>query len=415
MTKEEATTRQVTVAIYEPYPMGLGGGNFRTQYYILKFLDRSRLLPIVVSPEDMGVIATFRGMGVECVTLTPPASIHRFAGQVLKDSVWGRLRSALDLVGYNIRLARFFRKRRVDVLYCNSIRSLLLSGLGAKLAGVPILWYIKGQLDNPVLDRIGFWFSKRILFFCEANRDDFYPELVKKYRSKIHILPIGLDPDEIAEIEASDRRELARELDIRPDRMNAIVLGQVFPPKGQHHIVNGLKDIVRAHPNFMLYIVGDHVLEAYRPYRAELELIIARDGLQDHVRFTGWRTDAMKILSLMDLVVHPSLAEGFGRAVLEAMALGKAVVVSAVGGLREIIRDGENGFLVPPGDTPALVDRTLKLIEDPALRASLGAAAKRAVMERFLIEDKVRQLQQHWLKMAGRASEEPVCAALRAN
>ena len=304
---------------------------------------------------------------------------------------------------YNLRLARLFRQRRVDVLYCNSIRAVLLAGLGARLAGVPVLWYIKGRLENPWLDRLGFAVATRILFFCAANRDDDYPALVARYQDKIGILRIGLDRTAIAAAEQSDRQALARELDIRPGRINAIMLGQVYRPKGQHYVLEGLQEVVREFPSFMLYIAGDHVLDQYRPYREELERIVARDGLERHVRFIGWRTDALPILSLMDIMVHPSLNEGFGRAVLEAMAMGRAVVASSVGGLREAIRDGENGFLVPPRDTAALIDRILRLARDPDLRERFGRAARREVFAHYLIDDKVCELQQIWLQMAGRA------------
>jgi glycosyltransferase involved in cell wall biosynthesis len=392
--------RPLNLLVYEPYPMGPAGGNLRTLSYILKFLDRSRVTPIIVTPEDTDVIARYREQGVEVVTAPPPPSLHRYAKRVLSDGMIGRLRSALDLIRYNRRLARLMRARGIDVVYCNSIRGLLLAGLGARLAGVPVLWYVKGALENGILDRLGFVIADRILFFCESNRDDRYPALVRWYRRKIGIVNIGLDPKVIAATEAADTCALRQSLDIREDRLNAIILGQVYPPKGQHFVLQGLRQIVDRHPEFMLYIVGDPVLEEYRPYRAELERIVERDGLRDHVRFTGWRPDALQLLHVMDLVIHPSLAEGFGRAVLEAMALGRPVVASAVGGLREIIRDGENGFLVAPRDTPALVDRILRLSSNPELRRSFGREARHAVFARYLIEDKVRELESIWQNMA---------------
>lgn len=388
------------VLIYEPYPMGQGGGNLRTLSYILKFLDRTRFEPILVAPEDGEVLGRFRQRGVEVAIVPPPPSIHRFAGQVLKDRFLLRLRSTVDLVRYNVRLARLMRARRVDVVYCNGIRSVLLAGIGARFARVPALWYVKGALENPFLDRLGFFIANRILFFCEANRDDRYPALVRWNRDKIRILRIGLDAAPIVRAESADATAIRAELEIRHDRVNAMVLAQLYRPKGHHVLLQGLRRIVDACPAFMLYIVGDHILPQFVPYRAELEAIIERDGLRDHVRFTGWRSDSLELLRQMDLLIHPSLAEGFGRAVLEAMALGRAVVASAVGGLREIIRDGENGFLVPPGNVDALVDRVNRLARDPALRERFGREAKREVFANYLIEDKIRELETVWETMA---------------
>ena len=187
---------------------------------------------------------------------------------------------------------------------------------------------------------------------------------------------------------------LRAELGISRDRLNIIILGQVYRPKGVHVVLERFKELVAEHPEAMLWIVGDHVLEEYRRYRDELERIIARDGLQDHVRFTGWRRDALDILCEMDIVAHPSFAEGFGRAVLESMALGKPVVASRVGGLREAIMDGENGFLVEPRDGATFLDRLRRLAGDPALRARLGERARQTVLAEYLIEDKIAQFQE---------------------
>ncbi|MBA3657565.1 MAG: glycosyltransferase [Gemmatimonadaceae bacterium] len=319
---------------------------------------------------------------------------------MLRDSITRRLRSALDLFRYNAHLARLMKRENVSAVYCNSIRSLLLAGVGARMAGVPALWYVKGALDNPLLDTIGFLLASRIAFFCETNRDDRYPLLVRLFRKRIRIIEIGLDRAVIDRVENSDKTQLREELDIRPERLNAIVLGQVYAPKGQHFVLEGMREIVNAYPNFMLYIAGDAVLKEYESYTNSLHDIIKRDGLENNVRFLGWRTDALELLTLMDIMIHPSLAEGFGRAVLEAMAVGRPVVASRVGGLREIIRDGENGFLITPGSTHEIVDRVLQLAGDPALREKFSRAAKREVMANYLIEDKVKKLESLWLEMA---------------
>jgi glycosyltransferase involved in cell wall biosynthesis len=391
----------LNVAIYEPYPMG-EGGNFRTLVYILKFLDRTRFTPIIVVPQDSKALDTFRNEGIEVIVATPPASVHRFAGQVLRDRLLARVRNVFDLFRYNLRLARFMRARRIDLLYCNSIRALLLAGIGARIAGVPSLWYVKGELANGLLDRIGFRLANRILFFCAANRDDKYPALVRKFSRKIGILRIGIDPEVLRQVEQTDTSALRRELDIREDRINAVILAQLYPPKGQHLVLERLREIVNAVPQLRLYLVGDPVLKEYDSYRRELEQMVDAAGLRDHVVFTGWRSDALPILTTMDFLIHPSLAEGFGRAVLEAMALGLPVVASAVGGLREIIRDGENGFLVTPGDSATLADRIIRLARERELRERFGREARREVYANYLIADKMLELQNIWAGMVRR-------------
>ena len=182
--------------------------------------------------------------------------------------------------------------------------------------------------------------------------------------------------------------------------MNAVVVGQLYRPKGQHFAIEALSRLVAEFPQARLYLTGDHVIEEYRPYKAKLEALIEQHGLAKQVRFTGWRKDALDIVSLMDIVIHPSLAEGFGRAVLESMALGRPVIASSVGGLREAIQDGQNGFLVIPGDVDAIAIRWRELLSNPELRQRLGKEARQTVSTHYLIDDKVARLSEIWFEMA---------------
>ncbi len=394
------STRQVRVAIFEPYPVARVGGNLRTLLYMIGQIDRSSFRLCVLAPFETPLAEQIRRHGVEYVVVRPAASVDRYGGTCLRGGVRDRARTVFDLLVYNLRLARLLKQRQVDVVYCNSIRAVLSIGVASRLVGIPVFWYVKGELQNGFLDRVGFLLSSRVAFFCESNRDDKYPRLVRRYRRKIDIVKIGIDSSVVEKVEASDRGGVKADLSIDESKTNIIVLGQLYAPKGVHFALEALSEVVREHRDVMLYIVGDHVIEEYRHYRAELDDLIERRGLVQHVRFTGWRPDAMQVLSLMDILVHPSLTEGFGRAVLEAMALGKAVVASRVGGLREIINDGVNGFLVEPGDAEVIADRLTRLVGDPRLRARLGEAARQEVLAGYQIQDKVRQLEQIWAGMA---------------
>jgi len=389
-----------TILFYEPYPMGWGG-NFGTQRLFLERMKSKGIDCIVVSPVEGVALDRFREMGIECKVIPPPRTLSRYGGAVLRENFAGKLRSMFDLVSYNMTLARFFRERKVRVVYSNCVRAQMSVGLGALFSGVPTILYIKGVLANPIIDRLSFLFASKILFFCSQNRDDQYPLMTRWLHRKIDILRIGLDPKVIADVQKRDPSTLRRELGIDSSCLNAAVLAQLYPPKGQHFVIEALARLVPEFPNLRLYLVGDHVIEEYRTYRAELDAMISRFGLSDHVKFTGWRKDGLDIARLMDILIHPSLAEGFGRAVLEAMALGLPVIASRVGGLREIIRDGENGFLVDPGDVETITKRWRELILSPELRARLGGEARRAVYADYLIDDKVDRFSEICMQLAG--------------
>lgn len=391
---------QVRIGIFEPYPVARVGGNLRTLLNIITAIDHRSFRLFVLVPFETSLVEQIRRRGVECVVIRPPASVDRYGGKCLRGSVRDRARTMFDLLVYNLRLARLFKRYQFDMVYCNSIRAVLSIGVAAKLQRIPVFWYVKGELQNGFLDRVGFLLSSRIAFFCDSNRDDKYPHLVRWYRWRIDIVPAGFDPLAVEEVEASDRGAVKADLSIDDSKTNVIVLGQLYAPKGVHVAIEALSDVVREHRDVVLYIVGDHVIEEYRPYKAELDELIERLGLAPHVRFTGWRPDAMQILSLMDILVHPSFSEGFGRAVMEAMALGKVVVATKTGGIREAIKDGVNGFLVEPNDSKAIANRLRSLVRDKGLRRRMGEAGRREMFANFLIQDKVKQLERIWARMA---------------
>lgn len=119
------------------------------------------------------------------------------------------------------------------------------------------------------------------------------------------------------------------------------------------------------------------------------EEIARRFGIADWVQFLGHRPDIDEVLSAEDLVVLPSVSgEAFPRAVIEAMALGKPVVATDVGGTREAILEGVTGYVVPPGNVEALAERIGRLDASDAMRAAMGAAALRRTEEHFNAEKK---------------------------
>lgn len=390
--------KPIKVLFYEPYPMGLGG-NFQTQLYILQMLDRSKLIPIVVAPIQGIALDEFRKIGVECFVISPSGRLASYGGKILRSGIFRRVQMGLNLLRYNLKLLKFIKKQGVDIIYANCVRAEMSIGFAGLLTGTPSLMYIKGELDNPFIDRVSFILSSKILFFSEQNKLDKYKKWVSFFEKKIEILPIGIDLKSIEKILLGNKNNILEELKIRSETINVIVLAQLYPPKGQHFVLEALEQVVKKFPKVHVYFLGDHVVEEYRYYKLELEQFILERGLINNVTFTGWRRDALDVVTVMDILIHPSLAEGFGRAVLESMALGKPVIASSVGGLREAIKDGENGFLVQPGNIKMIEKRWKQLIENKSLRKKLGENARKTVLDGYSIDDKVEKLSKIWIEM----------------
>jgi glycosyltransferase involved in cell wall biosynthesis len=161
----------------------------------------------------------------------------------------------------------------------------------------------------------------------------------------------------------------------------------VEPKKGLRVLLEAFAQLQRVHgvSGCQLLIVGDG------PARTMLESLRDRLGLTDRVIFAGTRRDLPQVLSLLDVFVLPSLYEGFGIAILEAMAAGKPVIATAVGGIPEFVEHARTGVLVPPGDSMALASAIKEMIVCPARAKSMGCHAQAYVRKHHTIEASVRQ------------------------
>jgi glycosyltransferase involved in cell wall biosynthesis len=173
----------------------------------------------------------------------------------------------------------------------------------------------------------------------------------------------------------------------------AILLGTVanlFPRKGYEVMLRALPAIVHAVPTVHYVIIGsdDHNY-ADRLKRLAQELKIA-----DRVHIVGFQDPVQPFLAALDLYVHPALMEGFGIAVVEAMAMGKAVVATTTGGLPEVVAQGETGLLVPPGDVESLATTVVSLLEDRPRREQMGICGRARAQERFSLDASVAQVEQ---------------------
>ena len=161
---------------------------------------------------------------------------------------------------------------------------------------------------------------------------------------------------------------------------------RLVPIKDVITIVEALVRLRVDVPDARLEIAGDG------PERAHLEEKVAARGLTGAVSFLGWRTDIRAVMSGWDVFALASLDEGFPIAALEAMAMGLPVVASAVGGLLELVVDGQTGWLVPPGDSGALAQRLRALLISPDLRQAMGAAGHDRARQHFSVEQMVNAI-----------------------
>jgi L-malate glycosyltransferase len=184
---------------------------------------------------------------------------------------------------------------------------------------------------------------------------------------KVHVIPNGLD---VPVVLPGAREEIRRELGLEDASRTVFVVANFIHYKGHSTFLEAWANLAEQCPSAVAVLVGDG------PMRPEIEKQIARLGLGGSVKLLGTVSDAARLLPAADVVVQASLEEGFPNAVLEAMAVGRPVVATAVGGTPEAVEDRVTGLLVPAGDAPALALAIKALLSEPDVAEAMGRAGK---------------------------------------
>ncbi|MGH8171168.1 MAG: glycosyltransferase, partial [Steroidobacteraceae bacterium] len=184
---------------------------------------------------------------------------------------------------------------------------------------------------------------------------------------------------------AGARSRVRSELGIEPGRPVLAIIGRMHPVKGHRGLLAMLPAIVRRCPRALLLVIGDG------PERGPCEELAQRLGICGHVRFLGRRADVPRLLAGVDLVLMPSQSEGLGLAAIEALAAARPVIAFAVGGLPEVVVDGLNGRLVPPGDGEAFAGAVIDTLRDSGRRFAYARGAASSA-GRFGVETHIQRL-----------------------
>lgn len=287
------------------------------------------------------------------------------------------------------RLYRLMRRERFDIVHTHLIHADLHGTIAATLAGVPAILSSKHNDDdfrhNPAigwLNRLLTRRHKRIIVISDWI-GTFTREVEGVPAEKIVRIHYGLDPDTVTR--HADPDALRREFEIPPDAPVIGTIGRLTEQKGQRYWLEALKPVIAEFPDLRVALIGDGELRDALQQQAE-QLGIARNLV-----FTGYRTDALMLLSGLDFFVFPSLWEGFGLVILEAMALQKAVIGSRVSAIPESVQDGETGILVAAKDVSGLTAAMLTLLRDPARARSMGEAGFRRLQTHFTVDTMVNE------------------------
>lgn len=285
------------------------------------------------------------------------------------------------------QLIRLFRQERPALVHTHTSKAGVLGRVAAWLARVPVIVHtphghvfyghfgpVKSWLFLQI-ERVLSAITDRLIALTEAERQDHLDRAVGR-ADRFAVVPSGIDRERFGRARAQGKQQ--------PDLFGcppeAIVVGSVgwlTDIKGHEYLVEAVAKLKQGFPSLHLVIVGSGDRHDALVQQAESA------GLRDAVHLLGHRDDIEACLAGMDLFVLPSLNEGMGRALIEAMAAGLPVIASRVGGIPAVIDHERTGLLVPPGDADALAGALRRLLERPEWATQLGMAASRSVDSRY--------------------------------
>jgi glycosyltransferase involved in cell wall biosynthesis len=392
------------IAFYDAF--GLFEGSGRAMLDVIQRLDARRFEAVVVSPRDGDLIAAARARGLEAAVLEPPGALRRYNKALLSGGAAALPGIGLALARYGVRLRNWLRANRIGILHANQTRAALQAGLGAKRAGIPMVWVVRIQEPLPALaTRFGGWCASAVVSLAPTSLDGFAgrPAL----RSKLVDIPLGVDTSRFA---PADRTPpTPHGLHVEPgDRVVALV-GGLHPRKRHDLLIEAAPRVLEHEPRARFLIVGGGFEDVGMEYEARLRQRTDELGLADRIVFVGRRDDVPAILRVCALFVLPSDQEGLPGSVLEAMATAKPCVVTPAAAAPVV--DGATGLIVPRDDPEALAEAVLRVLLDRALADAMGRAGRERAVELYSLDATVRQYEALYERLAGAPSTASPAAA----
>lgn len=295
-------------------------------------------------------------------------------------------------------LAQLVRAEGVDVIHSHLPDQNFYSCLAARLTGCPMIATYHGPVE---------------LTNSQALRHELKLKLVKSTAAAVTVvcncvgemlLDLGFPHSKIERIyngvdlsscKGADGR-LRRELGLGPDVPIIGMVANIRPPKGHEFFIRAARLVADRYPQAFFVISGD-LHETLAPPLFDLANSL---GLNEHLKFLGFRSDVPNLMAEMDMFVLPSTSEGFPLVVLEAMAAGRPVVATRCGGVEEIIENGLDGVLVPVADSGEIAREICSLLGDRQRAAALGTAARRSVRDKFSVEAMITSYERLYERIA---------------
>lgn len=350
----------------------IGGGN-RSLIDLMVRLDRSRFSPVLVLP----------GVG-------PMSDWARLAGvrhAIVPGNDWA---GRIALLRRGRRMTIVGADERVSLVHTMAPTCYRAAALVGRVLGIPRVCHLGYPPERGEIAR-SFWSGPEALVGCFDGQTPPLEAEVHAINPQCRVLDIsnGIDvarfsPD--PQLRAAGRARLAI-----GDRPLVMIVGHLSEVKGYPVFLRAAAAVKEQHPECHFAALGGETVSV--GYGAHLRAEADALGLGQSMHFLGFRDDVPAVMAAADIIVLPSWSEGLPLAVLEAMACGKPVIATPVGGVERAIQDGVSGCLIPPGEPATLAEAVMRMLRDPDLAARIGSAARKRAETEFSLDTFVRRIE----------------------
>ncbi|MGF1631578.1 MAG: glycosyltransferase [Kiloniellaceae bacterium] len=367
------------------------GGSHLSALLLAIGLDRGAFDPLVLVHRDGPLTDHLRQQRIPFRRVPESWILEYSARTAVRDGLW--------LLPASLAMKRFLSAERVDLVHVNDNRMGTTWSPAARLAGCRLVWH---QRTRPVLSRRMRFFAGLadhivcISQYCsESFRGPRFADRLSVVHNPFH-LPAGL-PDKPAA-----RARLQTELGVPPETILVTFAANILPHKRPLVFVEAARIIAAKSPRPVAFPIFGR---AEGPLYERMRQRIAELGLAENFHFLGFRSPIEPWIRGSDLLLSPSIEEGYGRTLVEAMLMETPVVAAASGGYREVVSNGTTGILVEPDNAAGFAEAALAVLENPAYAASLTRAA-RDFADRLDIETHVRQVTTIYRRLGAARREE---------
>lgn len=380
------------------------GGAEHLLLTLLSGIGRAGVSPILICCQEGSLPEQARRFGIRTLIVPLPrfASLSSVVRTVKIPNPFAAFWNCLSLVRSAWIMRSVLQAEGVDLVQTNSTFSHIYGGLAARLANVPCVWYLHDLVETRrLLGAVAFaWRLLARLLATKVVADSKAAASGLSLGSGCTVIYAGISSNQDEKIrEASHDIDLRSRLRLNDDAILVGYVGRISYVKGLDILIRAAQEVTAGNSRVHFLIIGEG-LRGESDYKAYLTAMVTRGRMGDRWHWLGYDSQASLKMAQLDLMVLPSRRECFGLVLQEAGLAGKAVVATRVGGIPEVVVDGETGILVTPGNSEELARAVLHLIDCPEQAQEMGRKARQRITSLFSLPRYYEEFNQLYHSLA---------------